>query len=398
MEWETLYCPNKRCRYYGLPFRQGKMVKNGSSYGQPQALCKGCGSSVALSYATAYYGLESDRTIFETAVRALAEGNSIRATGRILQIDKDTVCDWLDRAALHCRGVVLYLWSQLHVTECQLDELWSFVHTKEAHLPYAKIECESYGDAWVWLAFAPVWRLILAFVVGKRTQQSADLLLARVKDVTDDHLPFFTSDRLPEYEAALLHTYGTWVQPERKGTRGRFPHPRLIPEADLLYAQVVKVREHGRVTEVKTKVIFGKPEAIAAQLANSSVSQVINTSFVERDNLTQRQSNRRLTRKTNGFSKEIAWFEKQLWLSTAYYHLVLPHHSLRQPLQVPEPTRGTGSLKKWRLVTPAMAAQITDHVWSTTELLSYRVPAQFLDRLSKIKPLFALLEQVHQGE
>jgi len=398
MEWETLYCPNKRCQYYGRPFQQGTMVKNGSSYGQPQALCKGCGSSVALSYATAYYGLESDRTIFETAVRALAEGNSIRATGRILQVDKDTVCDWLDRAALHCRAVVLYLWSQLHVSECQLDELWSFVHTKEAHLSYAKIDCETYGDAWVWLAFAPVWRLILAFVVGKRSQESADLLLERVKDVTDDHVPFFTSDQLPEYAAALLHTYGIWVQPERKGSRGRFPQPRLVPGEDLLYAQVVKVREHGRVTQVKSKVVFGKPEAIAIQLANSPVSEAINTSFVERDNLTQRQSNRRLTRKTNGFSKEIAWFEKQLWLSTAYYHLVLPHHSLRQLLDVPEPTRGAGSLKKWNLVTPAMAAEITDHVWSTTELLSYRVPAQFLDQLSKIKPLFALLEEVHQGE
>jgi IS1 family transposase/transposase-like protein len=398
MDWETLYCPNKRCRYYGIPFRQGKMVKNGSSYGQPQAFCKGCGSSVALSYATAYYGLESDPVIFETAVRALAEGNSLRATGRILQIDKDTVCDWLQRAALHCRSVMLYLWSQLHVTECQLDELWSFVHTKEAHLPYAKIYCETYGDAWVWLAFAPVWRLVLAFVVGKRTQESADLLLARVKDVTDEHIPFFTSDQLPEYENALLHTYGTWVQPERQGHRGRFPHPRLVPLVDLRYAQVVKVRENGRVTAVKTKIIFGKPETIAAQLANSPVSETINTSFVERDNLTQRQSNRRLTRKTNGFSKEIAWFEKQLWLSTAYYHLVLPHHSLRQRLGMPESTRGSGPLKKWKPVTPAMAAEITDHVWSTTELLSYRVPAQFLDQLSKIKPLFALLEEVHQGE
>ena len=87
MDWETLYCPNKQCRYYGIPFGQSKMVKNGTSYGQPQALCKGCGSSVALSYGTAYYGLESEPAIFETAVRALAEGNSIRATGRIFQID-----------------------------------------------------------------------------------------------------------------------------------------------------------------------------------------------------------------------------------------------------------------------------------------------------------------------
>ena len=175
MDWETLYCPNKCCSYYGKPFRQGKMVKNGSSRGQLQALCKACGSSVSLSFGTAYYGLETDPLIFETAVRALAEGNSIRATGRIFEIDKDTVCEWLNRAALHCRLVVLYLWSQLHVTECQLDELWSFVHTKEAHLPFAKIDDETYGDAWVWLAFAPVCRMVLAFVVGKRNQESANL-------------------------------------------------------------------------------------------------------------------------------------------------------------------------------------------------------------------------------
>ena len=116
MDWNTLYCPNKCCRYYGIPFQPGKMVKNGSSHGQLQALCRGCGGSVALSYATAYYGLESDPALFETAVRALAEGNAIRATGRIVQIDKNTVCDWLNRAALHCRSVTLYFWSHLHVT------------------------------------------------------------------------------------------------------------------------------------------------------------------------------------------------------------------------------------------------------------------------------------------
>jgi hypothetical protein len=170
-----------------------------------------------------------------------------------------------------------------------------------------------------------------------------------------------------------------------------------VPLAGLLYAQVVKVRAGSRVTEIKTRIVYGKPEVIATRLADSSVSDMVNTSFIERDNLTQRQSNRRLTRRTNGFSKEIAWFEKQLWLSTAYYHLVLPHHSLRQPLAAPEPTRGTGTPRKWAPVTPAMAAGITDHVWTTTELLSYRVPVQFLDNLTEIKPLFALLEEVHQG-
>ncbi len=172
-----------------------------------------------------------------------------------------------------------------------------------------------------------MWRVVLACVVGKRTQENADLLLDRVKEVTDGHIPFFPSDQLPEDDDALLHTYGVWVQPERKGDRGRYPQPRLVPTTDLLYAQVVKVREHGRVTEVKTNVVFGKPEAIADTLAHASVSETINTSFVERDHVTQRQSNRRLTRRTNGFSKELIWFEKQRWLSMAYSHFVLPHHS-----------------------------------------------------------------------
>jgi IS1 family transposase/transposase-like protein len=397
MDWESLYCPNRSCRYYGIPFYQGLLVKNGTSHGQPQALCKACGSSVSLRYGTAYFGLEADPVIFESAVRALAEGNSLRATARIVQVDKDTAGDCLNRAGQHCRLVMLYLWRNLHVTECQLDELWSFVHTKEHNLPFAKIYRETYGDAWVWVAFAPVWRLMLAFVVGKRTQENANLLLDRVVHVTDDHIPFFTSDQLPEYPNALLQVYGLWVQPPRQGSRGRYPKPRLVPLPGLLYAQVVKKRDKGRVVEVGSKVVFGDPKAIAARLATSPVSNTINTSFVERDNLTQRQSNRRLTRRTNGFSKEITWFETQLWLSLAYYHLVLPHHSLRQRLPEPEPTRSTGSPRRWRPVTPAIAAGITDHVWTTTELLSYRVPAEFLDRLPEIECLFPPLEQVHQG-
>jgi hypothetical protein len=128
-----------------------------------------------LRYATAYFELEADPAIFDTAIRALAEGNSLRSTARIVQIDKDTACAWLDRAARHCRQVLLFLWQQLPIRECQLDELWSFVHTKEHNLMAAKLCCDSYGDAWVWIAFAPIWRLVIAFVVGKRTQAEANL-------------------------------------------------------------------------------------------------------------------------------------------------------------------------------------------------------------------------------
>ena len=397
MNWETLYCPNRCCRYYGVPFPQGLLVKNGTSHGQKQALCRACGGSVSIRYGTAYWDLTAAPAIFETAIRALAEGNSLRGTARIVQIDKDTACAWLDRAAQHCRRVLLYLWRDLPVTECQLDELWSFVHTKEQHLDAAKLFCATYGDAWVWIAFAPVWRLVLAFVAGQRTQASANLLLERVAHVTTAALPFFTSDQLAEYRTALLHVYGQWQQPQRNGDRGRYPQPRRVAPPDLLYAQVVKQRERGEVVAVTTKVVFGAAAAIEARLAALPTSMTVNTSFVERENLTLRQHNRRLTRKTNGFSKELSWLEKQLWLSLAYYHLALPHESLRQALEVPEPTRGRGSPRRWQPMTPAMAAGITDHVWTTTELLSYRVPVSFLERLTQIEHLFPPLEDVHQG-
>jgi hypothetical protein len=195
----------------------------------------------------------------------------------------------------------------------------------------------------------------------------------------------------------LLNAYGIWHQPQRQGDRGRYPKPLLIAPPELLYAQVVKLRAHGRVVEVDSKVVFGEPGAIAQKLAALPTSETINTSFIERNNLTQRQSNRRLTRRTIGFSKELSWLERQLWLSLAYYHLVLPHHSLRQPLPAPQPTRGSGSLRRWQLLTPAMTAGLTDHIWTTTELLSYRVPPHFLDELPDLQRLYPAFDDTHHG-
>ena len=156
---------------------------------------------------------------------------------------------------------------------------------------------------------------------------------------------------------------------------------------------MVKHRENGRVVDVNYRIVFGQEEAVEQRLKQSPVSYTINTSFVERDNLTLRQSNRRLTRKTNGFSKEISGLEKQLWVSLAYYHFVLPHQSLRVPLEAPIPTRGSGSEKRYSAVTPAMAAGLTDHIWSTSELLSYRVPVDFLNTIAQLKSLFPAWDQ-----
>ena len=384
MDFFTSYCPNEQCSHYGLRGFGGHLVRRGYDKGIPRLLCNVCKQSFSVRHGTAYFDLNVEERIFTIAVRALAEGNSLRGTGRIVDVDKDTVCAWLDRVGRHCRAVTAYLFHNLHITECQLDELWSFVHKKEAHLSSLEKIRMLYGDAWVWIAFAPEWRLVPAFVIGKRLQENANLLLQRLKTVSCGFIPFFTSDQLYHYPHALLNAYGLpEVIVDIPGKRGRKPKPKLLPPSTLLYAQVVKQRQGGRVVQVTKKVIFGTEEAIQTRLALSTTSQTINTSFVERNNLTCRQGNGRLSRKVLSFSKDLTWMEKHLWLSLSYYHFVLPHASLAQALPEPQPTLGAGSPKKSLPVTPAMKAGITDHVWTLEELLSYRVPPDFRQQLEQ---------------
>lgn len=395
MELSTCYCPNQQCTHYGSPGFGGHLVRRGYDEGIPRLKCNMCQSTFSARHGTAYFEIHTDERIYTIAMRALAEGNSLRGTGRIVGIDKDTVCDWLDKSGRHCRAVTTYLFNNLHITECQLDELWSFVRKKEARLNALEKILMLYGDAWVWIAFAPEWRLVPAFVIGKRVQENADLLIERLKTVSCGFIPFFTSDQLAHYPNALLNGYGIpEVILDIPGKRGRKPKPKLLPPSNLLYAQVVKRRDGGRVVEITKKIIFGDEKTIQACLTASTASRTINTSFVERNNLTCRQSNGRLSRKVLSFSKDLTWMEKHLWLSLAYYHFVLPHSSLAQLLPEPQPTRGSGSPKKLQPVTPAMMAGITDHVWSMEELLSYRVPPDFRDSLEQ-QPIVHNLQAFH---
>ena len=119
-----------------------------------------------------------------------------------------------------------------------------------------------------------------------------------------------------------------------------------------------------------------------AYLKQSPVSNHINTAFVERQNGTIRhhgstelaEVNRRFTRKTLSFSKDDYWLERQLHLCAGYYHFCLAHGGLREEICPPLPTKGRGSPRKWRQVTPAMSVGVTDHVWTLQELLTDRVP------------------------
>ena len=217
-------------------------------------------------------------------------------------------------------------------------------------------------------------KIVPAFVTGKINQDNADLLLQKTKAVNDGSLHIFFSDQRPHYKEAILKSFGHWMQPERRGSRGPFPKPRLEPPPDLLYAQVVKHRRKGRVVNITEKIVFGTAHMLQDYLDRSPVSQHLNTAFVERHNGTMRHQNRRFTRKTVSFSKEDYWMERQLHLSLGYYHFCWAHAGLRQKITPPLPTKGSGSPKKWQQVTPTMAIGVTDHPWTLEELLTFRVP------------------------
>ena len=348
-------------------------------HGQPRFRCQSCGTIVSASIGTAYAGIRTDLEIYRRGAKALAEGTSIRSTGRQVEVDKDTVSHWLPILGRHCQALMDYFFRNLHLGECQLDELWTFIYKKEKHLTAFEKIAEVYGDAWIWVAFTPICKLVPVWVVGKRTLFYARRLISRLKSASDGQIPFFTSDELPHYADALLEVYGEQVQPPRNGTRGRFPKPCLQAPQNLCYAVVVKKRESGRVVEVSKRIVYGTTQQVEAALQTSPVSHVINTYGVERNNLTIRQHSRRVGRKVNAFSKNPDYLVHQLALAFAYYHFVIPHRGLRQRLPRALPTKGRkGSYKKWRPVTPAMAAGLTDHVWTMDELLSFRVPPKSL--------------------
>lgn len=123
---------------------------------------------------------------FETAIRAKAKGNSIHSTARIVQVERDTASNWLNRAAILRFLTTIHLWQNWNKAECQLDELLRFVHVFETNLVHVKHYYQSYGDAWIWGANATPFRVVLAFVVGLLPQNLALRIDERVKYVTDN--------------------------------------------------------------------------------------------------------------------------------------------------------------------------------------------------------------------
>lgn len=224
------------------------------------------------------------------------------------------------------------------------------------------------GDYWIWTAIALPSRLrITSYLSQERSEVSATTFIQQIRARSDGQAPFFTSDKLPAYVTALVANYSTVEPPPEKRGRGR---PRRTPrrrvDEQLRYAQVDKRRQGGRVVEVRRRIIFGTEGDINVILKASGCGSQINTAYVERNNLTMRQNNGRLVRKALSFSKNVYYLQRHLALEDAVYNFVKPHLSLRRPIR-----NSADKRRKWEPRTPAMAAGLTDHIWSLEELLEF---------------------------
>ena len=305
----------------------------------------------------------------------LAEGLGIRGTARVFEIDPNTVLQWLVEAAEQLKAFSAYFLHELHLTQVQLDELYAVLSAvRDGDMREAEaVERLSRSPHWVWTAIDPESKLLLSAQVGERTLAMAQAVLHQLAQLlAPGCVPLFVSDGYPHYLTAIVTHFGHWVQPPRCQPRGPSPKPHWMPLPALLYAQVVKTMRRRRLVEVRRHVVFGTKAAVDHVLA--ACGWQINTAFVERLNLSLRQRVAAIGRRSATPCKSEDGLRQQLALFQVYHNFVLPHTSLREALAEPLPTNASGSAKMWRPCTPAMAAGLTDHVWTLKEVLMFRVP------------------------
>jgi IS1 family transposase len=370
------FCPHGGCRYRGWLGR-GNLRANGHPNGGPwrQFQCTACEGYFPEHHGTIFHGKQVAVERMVHVLACLAEGLGIRATARVFEVAPNTVLAWLVEAAEHLRAFSRYFLCDVHVEQLQLDELYAVLRDLKAGAisDDEAMERLERSRNWVWTAMDPKSKLLVVVEVGTRTLAMAQRVVHQLVQVlAPGCVPLFVTDGFKEYRTALLTHFGHWMQHERRQATGPAPKPRWMPLPALLDAQVMKSYRRRRLVGVKHCVVFGTQLVIEQMLARCGWT--INTAFVERLNLDIRQCVASVGRRVNTLCQGEEGLLDRLVVFQTYHNFVLPHASLRQPLLVPEATNGKGSAKVWRPYTPAMAAGLTDHVWTLQEVLLFRVP------------------------
>jgi IS1 family transposase len=200
---------------------------------------------------------------------------------------------------------------------------------------------------------------MLSFIIEATEPSLAEpLITATESHLAGNNWPIWVSDGLDAYGEALKDRHCILETYPRTGKKGRPRRPKLVACPELRYGQVVKTRdERRRVIGVSKQSVYGDIPL-----------EAISTVYIERNNLNLRHDNRRLTRKTIAFSKKVEGLKTQMTVYQAYFNFVRPHRGLA--VCIPDSSNG---LRKYQRRTPAIAANLTDHIWSLKELLTKKL-------------------------
>ena len=262
-----------------------------------------------------------------------------------------TITRWLSRAGQHAEQVHRHVLRHLHLPHLQLDETRTRLRARSTVL-------------WLWLSCDPLTKLVPVVALGPRTQQTAHAVVHALGALlAPGCVPVVTSDGLRLYYYALTAHFGQW-----SGT-GRQRRWTVAPT--LLYGQVPKHYRRRRVVRVTQRVLCGTAGRLRQALLALGLSGRLNTAFIERVNLTVRQSVAGLTRRTWATAQtapalllHVAWWR-------GYYPSIRPHHSLRVALPYPRSREGRRVPQRDRARTPAMAAGLTTHRWTLQAFLAW---------------------------
>lgn len=310
------------CESCGAPCKRFGKHRNGSQ----RYRCNGCGKTFTDEYKEVFRVedyLKENRGIM--AIKLLVEGCSVRSIERITGIRRDTIIDLLLIAGERCEKLLDRVIQDVPVRDVQADEIWSFIGKKEKKK--TNEDHETMGDCYTWVAIEARTKLVLAYVVGKRSLKDADEFTSKLRRATSAKQRFqLTTDGLQAYITAV--------------------DMNLSDRCD--YAQLIKIYASPREGEQRYspgEVV----EAVPVVVRGNPNPNRICTSHIERQNLTMRMHMRRMTRLTNAFSKKYESHKAAIALHFAYYNFCKLHQTLR--------------------VTPAMESGITDRVWSIGELV-----------------------------
>lgn len=210
------------------------------------------------------------------------------------------------------------------------------------------------GEIWQSTMIDMDSRLRAARSIGAdETQASIEVFQTLKQRGHPDGPPPTISDGWGGIDDAMIDVYG--LVPEYSG-KGRPPMCKQ-PQPGWQYLQMVKQRDaHGHLEGIYLRAVFGKKSDLIALMGKS-------TAYVERSHLTARLFNSRLVRKTLAFSKDLTMHRAAVTWQDCYYNLIRPHKSLRLPVE-------NDLRQRWQKRTPAVAAALTDHIWTVKELLT----------------------------